>query len=250
MLPKFSIGTRPAFAYSKEARAAMKWFVAVFAIALAASLAGQEKTAVSRLTTDGSNHGVPPVLRDAEPSDNLILILPGGPAAIPKGTSAPAAIPTTAVQNPLPEDEDDHRPVLRRAPKPIFPAEFERDSAAFCQKLIAAWTQPDAYNLLGEPLRERVAVDDDEVDNGRIYAFSDPTGRYREIELDFAKDTGLLRSVFVYPWKMTWADCRKLWGANVHSTPANKGRIFHSYQNRKLDVLVDQAGKVISFGLY
>jgi hypothetical protein len=93
-------------------------------------------------------------------------------------------------------------------------------------------------------------VDDSDVENGRIYAFSDPTGRYREIELDFAKDTGLLRSVFVYPWKMTWADCRKLWGANVQSTPANKGRIFHSYQNRRLDVLVDQTGKVISFGLY
>jgi hypothetical protein len=116
--------------------------------------------------------------------------------------------------------------------------------------MIAAWTQPDAYNLLGEPLRERVALDDSDAENGRIYAFSDPTGRYREIELDFARDTGLLRSVFVYPWKMTWTECRKLWGAHVQSTPANKGRTFHSYLNRRLDVLVDQTGKVISFGLY
>jgi len=49
---------------------------------------------------------------------------------------------------------------------------------------------------------------------------------------------------------MTWQECRKLWGANVHSAEANKGRIFHSYLNRRLDVLVDPSGKVISLGLY
>jgi hypothetical protein len=30
----------------------------------------------------------------------------------------------------------------------------------------------------------------------------------------------------------------------------NKGRIFYSYVNRHLDVLVDQDGKVISLGVY
>ena len=87
-------------------------------------------------------------------------------------------------------------------------------------------------------------------ESGRIYAFSDPTGRYREIELDFAKDDGLLRTVFVYPWKLTWQDCRRMWGGKVESTEANKGRTFHSYVNRRLDVLVDRGGNVISFGLY
>jgi hypothetical protein len=217
----------------------MKWFV-TSVVALAAQLAAQESVAR------------PPVLRDAEPSDSLVVTLPGARLPVPRVSPLPVPTPAPAPVSPaaIPDDEEDHRPLLRRAPKPVFPAEFERDSAAFCQKLIAAWTQPDAYNLLGEPLRERVALDDADVENGRIYAFSDPTGRYREIELDFAKDTGLLRSVFVYPWKMTWAECRKLWGANVQSTPANKGRIFHSYVNRRLDVLVDQTGKVISFGLY
>jgi hypothetical protein len=139
---------------------------------------------------------------------------------------------------------------MRRGPKPVLPAEFERDSAAFTQKLIGVWSYSDAYNLFGEPLRERVVSDETEGETGKIRAFSDPTGRYREVELDFAKNTGLLRTVYVYPWKMSWAECRKMWGANVQSTQANKGRTFHSYMNRRLDVLVDSSGNVISLGLY
>ncbi len=213
----------------------MKRYVAVCAMLWASQLTAQEPA-----------NEQPPVLRGAEPSDNQVITLPGAPA--------PALIavirPTPPVAPaPPPEATDDHRPLLRRAPKPVFPAEFERDSAVFCQKLIGLWTQPDAYNLFGEPLRERVVMNEEDKESGRIFAFSDPTGRYREIELDFAKD-GALRSVFVYPWKLTWTECRRLWGANVQSTPANKGRIFHSYVNRRLDVLVDPAGNVISLGLY
>jgi hypothetical protein len=49
---------------------------------------------------------------------------------------------------------------------------------------------------------------------------------------------------------MTWQECRKLWGSRVSSTDADKGRTFYSYLDRRLDVLVDQTGKVINFGLY
>jgi hypothetical protein len=45
-------------------------------------------------------------------------------------------------------------------------------------------------------------------------------------------------------------ECRRQWGANVSAAEANKGRRFYSYMNRRLDVLVDQGGKVISLGLY
>ncbi len=135
-------------------------------------------------------------------------------------------------------------------PKPILPPDFERDSALFCQRRISQWMQPDAYNIFGEALRDRPAYNDDRTENGRIYAYADPSGRYRELELDFAADTGILRSVFVYPWKMTWQDCRRLWGANVASADASKGRTFYSYLNRRLDVLVDAGGRVISLGLY
>ena len=212
----------------------MMRFAVFSAILLATQLAAQDQS-VER----------PPVLRGVEPSDDQVITLPGAPAPPALAVVRPDPIVLVAPT----ESVDEHRPLLRRAPKPVFPSEFERNSALFCQKLIGLWTQPDAYNLFGEPLRERIVLDDGK-ESGRIYAFSDPTGQYREFELDFAKETGLLRSVFVYPWKMTWTDCRKMWGANVQSTQANKGRIFHSYVNRRLDVLVDPSGNVISLGLY
>jgi hypothetical protein len=190
----------------------------------------------------------PPVLAGPEPADNLVVTLPGAPAPAPLLKSGPQASALLGVP-PAPAP-DDHRPLLRRAPHPILPAEFDRDSGFFCQKLIGAWTARDAYNLFGDPLHQRPAFDDDRTANGQIFAYSDPTGRYREIELDFAKDTGLLRTVFVYPWKLSWQDCRRAWGAKVQSTGANNGRKFYSYIDRHLDVLVDNTGYVISLGLY
>lgn len=134
--------------------------------------------------------------------------------------------------------------------EPAYPAGLGQESAVFCQKRIGHWTIADARAVLGEPQRQRPAFADDSTEDGAIYAFRDPTNRYKEMELDFGKGNGLLRSVFAYPWNLTWQDCRKLWGANVSATEGNKGRIFYSYVNRHLDVLVDHDGRVISLGLY
>jgi hypothetical protein len=220
----------------------MKLYPFIGAAALALPLIAQDPTSAIRLVASNSGGVRPPVLQSIEPPDSLVVTLPGTP---PKAaTTLPPATPIE------PQDDDDHRPVLRRAPKPVLPAEFERESAIFTQRMIGSWTAPDAYNLFGDAIRERVVFDDDGVENGRVLAYSDPTNRYREIELDFAKDSGVLRTVFVYPWKMSWQECRKLWGGNVQSTQANKGRTFYSYVNRRLDVLVDGSGTVISLGLY
>src|SRR5262249_40310852 len=145
----------------------------------------------------------------------------------------------------------DERPVLKRPapPKPIFPPDFERDSAAYCQQRIGEWAEPDVYNLFGKALRRRVAGGEGE-EAGPSFAFAGPTGKYREIELDFAAETGLLRSVFVYPWQMMWSEAQRLYGTNVSAAQANKGRTFYSYLNRRLDVLVEADGKIVSLGLY
>jgi hypothetical protein len=134
--------------------------------------------------------------------------------------------------------------------KPNLPGDFERDAALYLQRRLGVWREEDARRLLGTPARERSALDSDKQPDGRIVAFSDPSQHYREFELDFDGETGYLRTVFVYPWKMKWDDCRKVWGANVTSTQTANGRWFHSYENRRLDVLVDGSGTVISLGLY
>ena len=141
------------------------------------------------------------------------------------------------------------RPQLRRE-KREYPPEFEHNSADYLNQQIGIWQQIDAQELLGEPSGQREAFAEDQTVNGTIVAFGDPTGRYKQLEMDFDRETGLLRTLFVYPQSMSWQDCRQEYGANVRSTQANKGRTFYSYLDRRLDVLVDSAGKVISLGMY
>jgi len=189
---------------------------------------------------DGASVSIPPVLRNMEPEPSAVVRLPG-PAPAP--VVAPVSVKSAATA-PIPDDPP--RPLLRH----IYPPSFEQDSGSFCQELIGQWTESDARFLLGEPLHTRSAFDDNGAVNGTIYAFSDPTNRYKELELDFDAATGALRTVFVYPHSLTWQEARRKWGANVNETTANNGRRFYSYVDRRLDVLVDRAGKVISFGLY
>jgi hypothetical protein len=174
------------------------------------------------------------------PPDDVIVVLPGAPESKPEPPK-PSPAPKPAPPPPS---------VPHASAKAAFPPSFEQNSAVFCQSMIGQWTTDDARFLLGEPRRERPAYGENRSVNGRIYAFPDPTGRYRELELDFESGSGLLRTVFVYPQNMTWQDCRKQWGGGVSATDADKGRKFYSYVDRRLDVLVDAAGKVISLGLY
>jgi hypothetical protein len=184
---------------------------------------------------------VPPVLRNQDPEADVIVRLPG-PAPAPVAVSAPVEAAVASTSTP----DDPPRPLLRH----IYPPRFEQDSASFCQDVIGQWMVQDARFLLGEPLSHRPAYDDSGVRNGTIYAFSDPTNRYKELELDFGGTEGTLRTVFVYPFHLTWQEARHKWGDQVSATDANNGRRFYSYIDRRLDVLVDHTGKVISFGLY
>jgi hypothetical protein len=134
--------------------------------------------------------------------------------------------------------------------RPSLPPEAAQDMAFYCQKRIGEWTESDARKLLGAPIRSRAAFDERKKANGRIYAFRDPTSRYRELELDFETRGGALRTVFVYPHKLTFQDVRRRWQGEVSAAEAPEGRTFYSYSNRRIDVLVDAQGKVISLGLY
>jgi hypothetical protein len=209
--------------------------------------------------TSAESRTLPPVLRNQDPPADVIVLLPGSPQTVPQEPAAPAvqtakAVPPGPVSSapelstlaPPAPFEDPGRPILRH----IYPPSFEADSAVFCQKLIGQWTVSDARFLLGEPLRQRPAYDDRQAVNGRIYAFADPTKRYKELELDFEAPGGALRTVFAYPWDLTWHACRRIWGVQVNEAEAPRGRKFYSYLDRRLDVLVDPAGKVISLGLY
>jgi hypothetical protein len=231
----------------------MNWLRFVSSMALAGRLAIGAAPAEGDKTKTG------------EPADSIVLTLPGlaAPAALPviaplpavpapAPFKAPVRVPIVAIRRESPKAPVEAEP--RPSPKAIksaLSADFVKESSVFCQKQVGQWKQADARGLFGAPLRQRPSYGEDKkTANGRIYAFADPTGRYKELELDFDKSSGTLRTVFVYPPSMTWEECRRLWGANVTSTDARQGRTFYSYLNRRLDVLVDQKGKVISLGLY
>lgn len=228
----------------------------------------------------------PPVLQPLEPSDSVVFRLPGAPKAdprpaVPSPATAPTAeppldkvvaVPPQPQASPLPgklvKASLPKLPAVPRKPaaatgtkaavkspasqtaKGAMAPEIAREVAFYCQKQIGRWTEANARELLGAPLRSRAAYDEHKRPDGKIYAFRDPTQRYRELELDFESKTGTLRSVYVYPRRMTWQDVRQRWQGEVSSAEAPQGRTFYSYMNRHLDVLVDPEGKVISLGLY
>jgi ABC-type amino acid transport substrate-binding protein len=211
-------------------------------IAAAAVLAG-----IAHASDDGgpAHAGLkPPVLQHSEPLDSAVVTLPGPP---PEPVAAPAPAAVAAVR--LDKAPDEPRPFLHRV-KRVYPPGFEEDSAKFLQQQIGRWQEFDVHDLLGKALRQRPAFDDAGKENGFVYAYDDPTGRYKGFELDFAAGTGELRTVFIYPVKMTWQACRQAYGASVTAADAPQGRKFYSYLNRRMDVLVDASGKVISLGFY
>jgi hypothetical protein len=191
----------------------------------------------------------PPVLRKDEPSDSIMVTLPGA-LAKPANVPSPPAAAAPALESPVPEPPSKPLVPIGLSRRAFLPPDLQKEVALFCQQLIGQWTEEDAEQLLGKPLRSRPSFDEKKVVNGKIYAFADPSGRYRELELDFEQAAGTLRTVFAYPKWMTWQDCRRRWNGEVSETDASQGRMFYSYLNRRLDVLVDSKGRVISLGLY
>jgi hypothetical protein len=226
----------------------MKLFVLISAVALAGQVVARAGAGADGADPSGGVVTLPSAGGRSEAIPGVVVTLPGPPAPIAAPEAAPPKVTETALPR-IPPATDDQPPVLRRAAR-VFPAGFDSDSALFCQAMIGQWTEAEAQALLGEPTRQRLALGEDQSETGLILAFPDPTGHYKELELDFANETGVLRGVFAYPWKMTWQECRGLWGAHVIARKANQGRTFYSYQDRRLDVLADPAGTVISLGLY
>ena len=125
--------------------------------------------AAASSTGTAARPALPPVLRKTEPDDSHFVMLPGrapAPAPVPPPAPAPVKAFTPPVSTspaktvevavrhepPPPELKDPGRPILRRAPRPIYPDEFEKDSGLFCQKQIGQWKQAEALELLGSAL--------------------------------------------------------------------------------------------------
>jgi hypothetical protein len=207
-----------------------------------------------------------PVLQNPDAADNRVVLLPGSVPAPPLSPSASTSTPVRGAKPIPPKVEPPPAPAVSkpssprtapslfaRASAPVkapYPADFGRDSAAFLQQRIGKWTERECRALLGRPSGSRPAFGENGARAGEIYNFADVTGRYARLELEFERATGRLHTVFAYPRRMSWDDCRRLWGADTVAANAKKGRMFYSYADRRVDVLVEPSGKVVSLGLY
>lgn len=130
------------------------------------------------------------------------------------------------------------------------PDEMKQQSAIFLEKKLQTLTDTDAQQLHGAPVRHRYFYDQNKTISGDIYAYPDPTRLYREFELTFDVKTKRMTGVFVYPWDMSWAQCKKLWGDDAAVTKNPDGTKADIYRKRRLNVPLDKDSKVINFGLY
>jgi len=248
-------------------------FLTLTVLAAGLALGDERPRPPERATTP-----LPPVLRNAEAEDSVIVTLPGTPQIVfapitpppsPETLAAGTAASASAQTAPDPDADLLFQPemgsalaeILHQTPvaptpaaiknfRRVLPEDMQINSGVFLQKRIGQWSEADARSLLGEPASQRPAFDESHVENGRILAFADPTDRYKQIELDFDSTAGRMRTVFLYPRNLTWVDCRHEFGGKVNAALAQKGRKFYSFLDRRLDVLVDPAGKVVSLGLY
>jgi len=194
----------PRFGYfeheAPDREAEMNWIVLVGLAAVAGMAAGAENP--------GTGTGAPPVLRRLEPEDSVVLRLPG-PAPVTPAIKRIIPIAPVPIPSSLPKELVLSMPPVLPVPAPgrtqnaTLPVDAGQDLAFYCQKQIGKWRETDVRKLLGAPLRSRPAYDETQAANGRIYAYRDPSGHYREIQFDFDVAGGTLRTVFVYPPRLT-----------------------------------------------
>jgi hypothetical protein len=139
------------------------------------------------------------------------------------------------------------------APPPTAPkaeTKITKPIGEYLDEMLGKWSAADAEATLGHPTTHRFAYDQNKTVDGDIFAYEDPTRWAREIELNFDGKTNRLRAIYLYPGtRITWEDCKKMYGDNVQKTRGLNGTKFYVYKDRRLTVFLDKNDVVINFGL-
>jgi len=152
---------------------------------------------------------------------------------------------------PRQEADDPHQAAPpRRDLQARVPEDMKSDSGLYLGKRLGVWSRSDAEFILGDHLRNRETQNKDGSVLANYYVYSDPTRLYREIELGFSGSDGIMSTVVLVPWNMTWEQCKALWGEDASAKNYENGNILYSYRDRRLDLLVNSLGQVLKIGLY
>ncbi len=131
-----------------------------------------------------------------------------------------------------------------------IPEEMRKSVAIYLGSQLLNWIQDDARKVMGDPVTHRYGYDSARNVTSDIYTFRDPTLQTQRIELGFDSKTKRMTNVYMYPLRLTWDDCKRLWGDDVRTVRNTDGTRFHLYKTRRLNVLLDRNNNVINLGLY
>jgi hypothetical protein len=111
------------------------------------------------------------------------------------------------------------------------------------QAEINLWTSEDAAQELGTATGHRFVVFGNEV-TGDIFAYRDPTNRFREIELNFDNVSKRLAGVYLYPKDVTWPEYKRTLAGKPKSSKKPDGSRLYTCEDSRVAVLVAPDGEV------
>jgi hypothetical protein len=161
--------------------------------------------------------------------------------------SSHVELPLSAFYDPLPGAQP---PGFAPGTPPNIPDEARKSIEAYLVGRLNILTVEDARKLLGDPVTHTYNYDSARNVVSETYSFADPTRRFQHIAMAFDSNTKRLLIVWVYPASMTWNDCKRLWGEDVHETKTPDGTKVRHYNARRLNVYLDTHDKVKSVGYY
>jgi hypothetical protein len=160
--------------------------------------------------------------------------------------------PLAAFYEPEPKTEETANPALSTSQNIELPDDARKNLAAYLVSKLGQWKSADAVGTLGKPLREYT------IDGPRPgaqpmkkYEYGDPTNLWRGIRLTFDHLSDTLIAVATYPWNMTVAQMKVLWGENYNAFKNDKdGLIMYAYVDRPLLISANDLGAVDSITTY
>jgi hypothetical protein len=149
------------------------------------------------------------------------------------------AQPLSAFYEPEPQTEGTatEQPTNESVPLPLEPS---KNLAAFLTSKLGQWKTPDVLKALGKPIREYTTEGPEAM---KKYEYGDSTNLWRGIRLTFEHGTDWLIAVATYPWNMTVAQMKVLFGENFKTYKVEKdGTIMYAYVDRPLLVSANDLG--------
>lgn len=132
-----------------------------------------------------------------------------------------------------------------------LPEEMRKGMSGFFQQRIGVLTREDADKLLGEVIKSRVYVDNQN-ETFDILGYRDPTRLVNLIELSFSRKTQKLFCIYLYPTNLKIDQLRKILGDDDKKgrTKNPNGTKFYYFPQVKAGALTDKDDYILNIGYY